>query len=173
MNQLYVCIYHLFKRFPSHWGHHGALSRVPCATVGSLFTSLSSSHTALSSFPEEPCSASNSISFYYSSGREHPLLFPGFSVHSLISLPFSTFPMPFLLSNFSSFIFPFLLLCFLFFFLLSPQSSPLGCKMNPLKRYGKRIGRGAIERKSCILLFIGKKKKKTQPPLKQQFFFAL
>ena len=30
VNQLYVYIYPLFLRFPSHLGHHRALSRVPC-----------------------------------------------------------------------------------------------------------------------------------------------
>ena len=31
MNQLYIYIYPLFFGFPSHLGHHSALSRVPCA----------------------------------------------------------------------------------------------------------------------------------------------
>ena len=31
VNHLYVYIYPLFFRFPSHLGHHRALSRVPCA----------------------------------------------------------------------------------------------------------------------------------------------
>ena len=31
VNQLHICIYPLFFGFPSHLGHHGALSRVPCA----------------------------------------------------------------------------------------------------------------------------------------------
>ena len=31
VNQSYVYIYPLFFRFPSHLGHHRALSRVPCA----------------------------------------------------------------------------------------------------------------------------------------------
>ena len=31
VNQLYVYIYSLFFVFPSHLGHHRALSRVPCA----------------------------------------------------------------------------------------------------------------------------------------------
>ena len=31
LNQLYIYIYPLFFGFPSHLGHHRALSRVPCA----------------------------------------------------------------------------------------------------------------------------------------------
>ena len=31
VNQLHVCIYSLFYRFPSHLGHHGAQNRVCCA----------------------------------------------------------------------------------------------------------------------------------------------
>ena len=31
LNQFYVCIHPLFFRFPSHSGHHRALSKVPCA----------------------------------------------------------------------------------------------------------------------------------------------
>ena len=31
VNQSYVCIYPLFFEFPSHLGHHRALSRIPCA----------------------------------------------------------------------------------------------------------------------------------------------
>ena len=31
VNQLYIYIYPLFFGFPSHLGHHRALSRVPCA----------------------------------------------------------------------------------------------------------------------------------------------
>ena len=31
VNQLYLYIHPLFFRFPSHLGHHSALSRVPCA----------------------------------------------------------------------------------------------------------------------------------------------
>ena len=31
LNQLYIYIYVLFFRFPSHLGHHRALSGVPCA----------------------------------------------------------------------------------------------------------------------------------------------
>ena len=36
VNQLYVYIYPLFFGFPSHLGHHRALSRVPCAIQFSL-----------------------------------------------------------------------------------------------------------------------------------------
>ena len=36
VNQLYVYIYPLFYGFPSHLGHHRALSRVPCAIQFSL-----------------------------------------------------------------------------------------------------------------------------------------
>ena len=31
VNQLYIYIYSLFFSFPSHLGHHRALSSVPCA----------------------------------------------------------------------------------------------------------------------------------------------
>ena len=33
MNQLYVYTYPLFFRFPSHLGHHRALSGVPCSIM--------------------------------------------------------------------------------------------------------------------------------------------
>ena len=46
-----------------------------------------SSHRVLSSFPEGPCSASNSILFYYSSGRKHH---PSFSQASF-STPFPVY----------------------------------------------------------------------------------
>ena len=31
VNQLYIYMYHLFFRFPSHLSHHRTLTRVPCA----------------------------------------------------------------------------------------------------------------------------------------------
>lgn len=84
------------------------------------------------------------------------LLFPGFSLHSFPCLPFSPFPPPplFLLSNFSSFFFSLLLFRFIFFFfLLSPQLFPHSCKINPLKRCGKQIGRGVIKKKKELYSF--------------------
>ena len=40
VNQLYVYIYPLFFGFPSHLGHHTALSRVPCAIQSVLISYL-------------------------------------------------------------------------------------------------------------------------------------
>ena len=44
MNQLYVYIYPLFFGFPSHLGHHRALSGVPCAIQQVLISYLFSFH---------------------------------------------------------------------------------------------------------------------------------
>ena len=38
VNQLYVYIYPLFLGFPSHLGHHRALSRAPCAIQSVLIS---------------------------------------------------------------------------------------------------------------------------------------
>ena len=69
MNQLYVYMYPLFFGFPSHVGHHRAISRVSCALQQVLISSLFCTYSCIHVNPNLPI---------------HPAPFSPLSVHMFV-----------------------------------------------------------------------------------------
>ena len=63
VNQLHTCIYPLFFRFPSHLGHHGALSRVPCSIQQVLISYLFYTQQCMYVNPSLPHTFHSSLGF--------------------------------------------------------------------------------------------------------------